>query len=479
MMQITGEGEQLTNDDEKWVCFHCVDEPYLSSQIQICPSHSCSYCGKFAPAWTLQDIAEAIFVVLEEHYQQISWESPFSREIGNDVAWIIGATAELSDDHLIEDVRELCEEMATSGMEYDEIPDPGPYSQYSEYIETAIDTYSWSSKWRDFEASLKEQSRFFNQDAREILEEIFADIDTLVSKEGEPVLTQAGPSTDIPELFRARNFYDIDELARALGSPDEDLGPPPPEYASAGRMNAQSISSFYGSDSKEICLAEVRPPVGSWVAIATFELIRPLNLLNLPLLQRLEHPEGSLFEPGYSNKLGRFDFLRALTDLIARPVMPQDESTDYLTTQAVADFLSMNGKTTVDGIIFPSVQSPSEGRNIVLFHKSSLVEKRKLPKGTDIYCQSTSFEDDQWVPEFHVFEELPEKPKDDSLTSLHSVGLFPLQHGFPPDQVETREPTLRVKIEELSVHQIKAASFTAQKFDVGRSQTTKDRRFEF
>jgi hypothetical protein len=105
--------------------------------------------------------------------------------------------------------------------------------------------------------------------------------------------------------------------------------------------------------------------------------------------------------------------------------MPQDESTDYLTTQAVADFLSMNEKTSVDGMIFPSVQSLSEGQNIVLFHKSALVAKRELPKGTDIYCQSTSFEDDQWVPEFHVYEELPEKSEDDSPTSMHSVGLFP------------------------------------------------------
>jgi hypothetical protein len=477
-MQITSEDEQLIDDDEKWVCFECVGEACLSGQIQTSISRSCSYCGKFAPAWTLQAVAEAIFVVLEEHFQQVSGDSPFSREIGDDVAWVIGSTAEISDEALIDDVRELCEDMATSGMEYYEIPDPGPYSQDSEYIETQIDTYSWSSKWRNFETILKEQSRFFSQDARKILEEIFADIDTLVSEEGERVLTHAGPGTDIPELFRARNFYDIDELARALGSPDEDLGPPPPKYASAGRMNAQGISSFYGSDSPDVCLAEVRPPVGSWVAIATFELIRPLNLLNLQLLQRLEHPQGSLFEPGYSNKLSRFQFLRTLTDLIARPVMPQDESTDYLSTQAVADFLSMNGKTSVDGIIFPSVQIPSVGRNIVLFHRSSLVEKRELPKGTNIYCQSTSLEDNQWVPEFHVFEELPDESKDDSATPIHWTGIFPGYHEFRPDQAETREPALRAKIEKISVHQIKAASFTEQRFNVGRTQTKRDRRFE-
>ena len=118
-----------------------------------------------------------------------------------------------------------------------------------------------------------------------------------------------------------------------------------------------------------------------------------------------------------------------------------------LTTQALAVFLSMSGKTSVDGINYPSVQSPSEGRNIVFFHISSLVEKMKLPKGTDISCQLTSFEDDQLVPEFHVFEELPEQSKDDSPTSMHSVSLFPVHRGFPSDQVKTRGPALSVKVE--------------------------------
>ena len=43
-------------------------------------------------------------------------------------------------------------------------------------------------------------------------------------------------------------------------------------------MNAKGISTFYGATNEDIALAEVRPPVGSQVAIARFDIIRPLLL---------------------------------------------------------------------------------------------------------------------------------------------------------------------------------------------------------
>lgn len=473
-MESPSEQEQFIDEAETWVCFQCVGEPSLKAQIQKSGAQPCNYCGKLAPAWTFLDVASAIFSVIEEHYQLVRSESPFYLEEGEGVADVIAIVADLSDDKLIDDVREQCEDLATTGMDDFDIPDSGPYAEDSEYAETPIDTYVWSQKWRDFETILKERTRFFSDEAKKILEDIFADIETLISNEGDSVLTRIGPGTEIPELFRARNFYDVDKLTGALGSPDQDLGPPPSSCASGGRMNAQGVSLFYGADAPEVCLAEVRPPVGSWVAMATFELIRPLNLLNLQLLQKLEHPKGSLFDPGYSHKLTKYKFLRTLTDLISRPVMPHDENSDYLTTQAVADFLSMYNKTNVDGIIFPSVQSPDKGRNIVLFHKASLVEKRELPRGTDIYCQSTSFEDDQWLFDFHVLESLPEELQDEKPTPIHWLEAFDSHpHYFQRKQIKSRDPTLRVNTGTVMVHQIEAASFSVKTYSVERTQTSK------
>ena len=52
-----------------------------------------------------------------------------------------------------------------------------------------------------------------------------------------------------------------------------------PLAETGGRMNAAGISVFYGATDDETAIAGVRPPVGSWVATATFEVIRPLRLL--------------------------------------------------------------------------------------------------------------------------------------------------------------------------------------------------------
>lgn len=46
-------------------------------------------------------------------------------------------------------------------------------------------------------------------------------------------------------------------------------------------MNSTGISVFYGATDDQTAIAEFRLSVGSWVVTATFEVIRPLRLLNL------------------------------------------------------------------------------------------------------------------------------------------------------------------------------------------------------
>jgi RES domain len=46
-------------------------------------------------------------------------------------------------------------------------------------------------------------------------------------------------------------------------------------------MNAQGIAVFYGATDPLVALADVRPPVGSTVAVGRFELIRPVRLLDV------------------------------------------------------------------------------------------------------------------------------------------------------------------------------------------------------
>jgi len=70
-----------------------------------------------------------------------------------------------------------------------------------------------------------------------------------MARGGRPVVVTAGPDTTLDLIWRGRVFQADKPLLQALERPDHHLGPPPPEAASAGRMNARGISLFYGATS--------------------------------------------------------------------------------------------------------------------------------------------------------------------------------------------------------------------------------------
>jgi hypothetical protein len=148
-----------------------------------------------------------------------------------------------------------------------------------------------------------------------------------------------------------------------------------PLAETGGRMNAAGIFVFYGATDDETAIAEVCPPVGSWVVTATFEVIRPLRLLNLGDLGGIR-PDSTLsyFDPLGREQAERCAFLRELQQQMLMPVMPENADQGYLITQAIADYLATNEALNLDGILFPSVQVPkdaSPGLSAILFHKAS------------------------------------------------------------------------------------------------------------
>jgi hypothetical protein len=230
-----------------------------------------------------------------------------------------------------------------------------------------------------FESSLKTKARFFSRTAATYLASIFDGIDSLHTCDGRPLVVDAGPETDFHALYRARAFQTDEKLKDALSKPDQKLGSPPALLAAAGRMNAHGISVFYGANDPKAAIAEVRPPVGSRVAVAQFHIIRKLRLLDLTALNDVR-VVGSIFDVGLAPRLERAQFLRSLSKRITRPVMPDDEPFDYLATQAIADFLATEPSVPVDGIMFPSVQVAGHVLNVVLFHKSARDVRHDLPR---------------------------------------------------------------------------------------------------
>lgn len=86
------------------------------------------------------------------------------------------------------------------------------------------------------------------------------------------------------------------------------------------------------------------------------------------------------------------------------PVMPDDEPIENLMTQMIADYLASKPAPSLDGILFRSVQSPGEHRNVVLFHHASRVEPLEIPGGTKLSARQYDTTEDGDEPDYRVWE---------------------------------------------------------------------------
>ncbi len=226
-----------------------------------------------------------------------------------------------------------------------------------------------------------------------------------------------------------------------------------------------------------MAIAEVRPPVGSQVVVAKFIVCRPLRLLDLTALDAV-HESGSIFDPTLKRRLERASFLRTLGGRMARPVMPDDESFEYLPTQAVADFLATMNEPRLDGIIFPSAQTKA-GRNVVLFHQAARVEPLNLPPGTTIDASTGDWTEDGWEPGYSVNETVPagaEVPPaklvdpDDGFPSILLADLPdpPIWPDRTTWKADFRKPALQVDGQSVTVHDVNAVEVNTTPHAVDR-----------
>jgi RES domain-containing protein len=324
--------------------------------------------------------------------------------------------------------------------------------------------------WRSFENSLKTEARFFSRTAANHLTSILNNIGELQPRDGRPLVVDAGPGTDFHTLYRARVFQSDDKLEAALGRPDIHLGSPPAPLAAAGRMNARGISVFYGTNNQKAAIAEVRPPVGSQIAVAQFEIIKKLRLLDLTALGDVR-VAGSIFEGAV--------FLRSLRGRLTRSVMPEDDPFEYLVTQAIADFLATEASVPIDGIIFPSVQAAGGVLNVVLFHKAARVEAMNVPEGTEISASTGRWAEDGWVDDYEVVERVPalHKEADKNEQEPRWPDFAAIAEAMPldPRDADWRDASLRIVFESMEVHRVKGVEFATDEFTVKRHRREKQR----
>ena len=479
------------------VCGDCVSDPYLANQIEATGKHQyCFYCKDDEQlACSLSEVAQWVETAFEKHYGRTTDEPDalqsmmlrdkessydFERE-GEQTIWAIqnalGCSEPLADDlqkYLEEKHSDWDASMGGYETEFDS------EAQYEEIIPSDGE---WHRDWYRFEKELKSETRFFNKSAHDYLTSIFGDIDSMKTSSGKSVIVVAGPQTggeDSPEMtgfYRARVFYSDRKLEEGMKRPDLELGPPPSEHATAGRMNALGVSVFYGADSAEGALAEVRPPVGSQTLIGRFELLRSVRLLDFSALRSVREA-GSIFDPHYAERLSRMRFLKSMKNRINRPIMPTDEEFEYLATQAVIDFLANGLSVKLDGVLFPSVQTNEATVNVVLFHRASKVEKLYLPKGTQISAGTYMSTNEGADPWYSVHEEVPSEEEQAQIEA--ETAKYPgLLSYVPGSEVPDEDLTLRLDMSSLQVMMVTKASYVTDDHTVHRHRSEKQKHASF
>jgi RES domain len=322
--------------------------------------------------------------------------------------------------------------------------------------------------WRSLVNSIKANARAFSPTAASQPTSFFDCIGDQKTRDGRPLVVDAGPGTDLQTLYRARVIQSDDMLKVALGRPDIYLGSPPVSLAAAGRMNARGILAFSGANNQKTAIAEVRPPVGSQIAVAQFEIIRKLRLLDLTALGDVRST-ASLTDFGLAGKLECAIFLRSLSARLTRPLMPDDEPSDYIGTEAIVHFIATEASVPIDGIIFASVQAVGDVLNVVLFHKAARIEAMDIPMGTEISVSAGRWTEDGWVDDYEVFESVP--PAD----------FAAIAEAMPLDRREAdwRDDSLRIVPKSVEVHRVKRVEFVMDEFKVKRHCREKQDSSEF
>ncbi len=347
---------------EKSVCANCVFESHLKALIEAAAdSCSCDYCGEeteSVSAAPVEEIMPAVMGALTHYFAEPAGAGvPYeSAEGGYLVSPRSTVDALLSlpldcNEGLFEDIVEAIAHFNDGWVE-------------------AADGH-WASEqnsqvlihgWNRFANHVKHSQRyFFTTTEPEFGQEIepsrlMAALGSVVSD--FEIIQQL--SVDTP-LFRVRMRSTNDSWPLDAGN----LGAPPSQKATAGRMNPPGISYLYLALEPSTAAAEIvrSPPCA--VAYGRFGATKSLKILNLIDLPAIT----SIFDYERLREREFLLFLIEFVKAISRPVEKDGaEHVEYVPSQVVCEYFAsvFQQEAPLDGMLYPSAVREG-GRNLVLF----------------------------------------------------------------------------------------------------------------
>ena len=473
-MSTTTGDNHLKPEEPRYVCHACIGDKILAKQVENEGAQAgCNYCHSTNAALTLGDLSNRIHQVLEEHFKPIYLppESPddmyrpedyFPEGLENSLEDIENVIVKVTGvgQGITEDVRRCLFDRVVRTVNIEEGKE-NPYKSGTLYHEPKTDPTDFRLAWKDFRNEIRSRARFFGTTTETNLDEIFRGLSSLRTIEGESVIREIRPGDNDSFVWRARTVHSQAELKSVLESPIKELGPPPSDKAKSGRMNAEGIPVFYGALEESTCVSEIRPPVGSRVVLGKFDVLNPIQILDLGALSEI-YLDISYFDPHYSEERSRERFLGELVEELSRPVIPNEEALEYLPTQIVSEYLANKVEPRLHGMLFPSSQTGGTGRNLVLFAEAYNVEPHEYPSGTSLRVEllrNRRVDPEDGHGEYLVIE----TQSSDLATSRQSERVGSQTGGveYYEQRVKRNDnaPTLRLNMTSLKVLNVKSAKY--------------------
>lgn len=347
---------------DKNVCADCIDEPFLKQfVIDNASATTCDYCSATSEeliSLPTEHLQELIYTTVYDYFAE-----PTDAGVPYDKGFII-------------DPIDITEVLYNLGLEcnmdlWDDIVNSDHGNGYVGasygHWATSSESESLSYSWSNFENIVKHRTRFnfsrFEGDEyvdpgetppRHMLDVIGNHLQKAVTVVKQETL-----------VYRVRS-----RSAKHTWKPNaKELGAPPPEITTGGRMNPPGIPYLYTALDFNTAVYEARANhrTTGTVFVGQFALSRDLNVVDLTV----QLPLPSIFDLDNRPERESVLFFDGFVNKISQPITPDDKiHLSYIPTQVVCEFLAQCFKTlegkSLDGIIFPS-SLYNGGKNLVIF----------------------------------------------------------------------------------------------------------------
>src|SRR5579862_954101 len=226
------------------LCWDCVSDDVLRRWLRE-GGHVGKFCGRRRITRPMPQVAAKIDEVIREFYRPGDTTGHVVAHSDNLEYWANGEPAT----DIIEQIAGVDPDVANaindylSAAESHDVRD-GDEAYYDGAPLEHVDAYpgEFMEIWSLFEDRLKHEVRFFDDYAKGLLDELFADLPSLG---GGKAIADMEPGEELSTFFRARIAKDLSDVEAFLKAPALNVGPPPPQLARAGRMNPAGIPAFY------------------------------------------------------------------------------------------------------------------------------------------------------------------------------------------------------------------------------------------